>query len=158
MRAVIQRVTRARVTVSGREISSISAGLLVLLGIHKTDTSQQLEAMVRKLVGLRIFDDDQGRMNRSLEEVGGEYLVVSQFTLYGDVSRGKRPGFEDAMRPPESESLYHRFCDALAAASGRPVKKGEFGAMMDVELVNAGPATFVLEFLSVSSAADSVVS
>lgn len=145
MRIVLQRVSRARVTVQGRDISAIGAGLLILLGLHKSDTEQQLQTMVKKVVGLRLFDDDQGKMNRSLEDVGGEYLVVSQFTLYGDVTKGKRPGFEEAMRPPEAQRLYDRFCDELAAASGRPVKRGEFGAMMEVELVNSGPATLVLD-------------
>ncbi len=102
--------------------------------------------MVKKIAGLRIFDDDAGKMNVSLEDKGGEFLVVSQFTLYGDLSRGKRPGFEDAMRPPESQTLYERFCDQLAASTGRPVKRGEFGSPMDVELTNSGPATFVIEF------------
>jgi D-tyrosyl-tRNA(Tyr) deacylase len=149
VRAVLQRVARARVTVEGREISSIGNGLLILLGIHTSDTEDQLQATIKKIVGLRIFDDEQGKMNRSLEDVRGEYLVVSQFTLYGDVSRGKRPGFDDAMRPPESQRMYERFCDELSKASGRPVRRGEFGAMMDVELVNSGPATFIIDYQSV---------
>ncbi|HLG42366.1 MAG TPA: D-aminoacyl-tRNA deacylase [Planctomycetota bacterium] len=145
MRAVLQRVTRARVEVEGRIVSEIGRGVLIFLGVGVGDTDAQAEALAKKISGLRIFDDPDGRMNLALEAVGGGYLVVSQFTLYGDLSKGKRPGFEAAMRPPESERLYLLFCDRLAALSGRPVLRGEFGAMMRVELVNDGPATFVVE-------------
>ncbi len=143
MRAVLQRVSRASVRVGEETVSAIPRGLLVFLGIEGGDGDGQLEGLLRKLKGLRIFEDAAGRMNLSAEEIGGEYLVVSQFTLCADLSKGKRPGFEGAMKPPESERLYDRFCERLAAETGRPVRKGRFGATMHVELVNEGPATFV---------------
>jgi len=145
MKLVIQRVASASVSVDGAVISSIGRGLLIFHGVAVGDGDGQLDALVRKVVGLRIFDDAAGRMNLSCEEVGGEFLVVSQFTLLADLSKGKRPGFEQAMRPPASEQLYDRFCDRLAAATGLPVRKGRFGATMMVELVNEGPGTFLLE-------------
>lgn len=145
MRAVLQRVSRATVTVEGREISRIGNGVLVLLGVAGTDTDAAAQALARKVTGLRIFDDAQGKMNLSNEQVGGEFLVISQFTLLADLGKGKRPGFEAAMKPPEARRLYELFCEHLAALSGRPVRRGEFGAFMDVELVNHGPATFLLD-------------
>lgn len=145
MRLVLQRVSRASVRVAGETLSEIGGGLLILLGVDAADTDRELDAAVRKVAGLRVFEDDAGRMNRSCEETGGEFLVVSQFTLLADLTKGKRPGFEAAMKPPASERLYERFCERLATATGRPVKRGRFGAEMDVELVNRGPATFVLE-------------
>lgn len=145
MKALIQRVGRASVTVEGRLVSEIGRGVLIFLGVEQTDTCRTAEGLARKVVGLRIFDDEQGRMNRSVEELQGEYLIVSQFTLCADLSKGKRPGFEAAMRPPASLELYDAFCKQVAALSGRPVKKGEFGAFMVVEIRNEGPATFFLE-------------
>ena len=145
MRILIQRVSRASVRVAGESVSSIGRGLLLFLGVETEDTETVLEAMVRKIAGLRIFDDDAGKMNRSNEDVGGEVLVVSQFTLCADLSKGKRPGFDRAMKPPESERLYERFCGRLAEATGRPVRRGRFGATMEVDLVNDGPATFWIE-------------
>jgi len=145
MRAVLQRVTRARVEVESRTVSEIGRGVLIFLGVQVGDGDAQAEALAKKVSGLRIFDDADGRMNLALAAVGGSYLVVSQFTLYADLSKGKRPGFEAALKPPESERLYRLFCDRLALRSGRPVLRGEFGAMMRVELVNDGPATFVVE-------------
>jgi D-tyrosyl-tRNA(Tyr) deacylase len=145
MKLVIQRVTRASVSVDGETVSSIGRGLLLFHGVAVGDGDAQLETLVRKVAGLRIFDDAAGKMNLSCEEIGGEFLVVSQFTLLADLSKGRRPGFENAMRPPASEQLYDRFCDRLAAATGRPVRKGRFGATMAVELVNDGPGTFLLE-------------
>jgi len=145
MRAVLQRVSRASVRVRGELHSDIGRGTLVFLGIEKDDTEPPLDALVRKIAGLRIFDDEEGKMNRSNEEVRGEFLVVSQFTLCADLSKGKRPGFDPAMRPPESERLYETFCARLATATGLPVKRGKFGASMQVELVNDGPATFLLQ-------------
>lgn len=144
MRLLLQRVSRASVRVGGETVSEIGRGLLIFLGVEVEDTEAILESAVRKVAGLRIFDDEAGKMNRSNEEVGGEYLVVSQFTLCADLSKGKRPGFDRAMKPPESERLYGRFCDRLAEATGRPVRRGRFGASMEVDLVNDGPATFVL--------------
>jgi D-tyrosyl-tRNA(Tyr) deacylase len=144
MRIVLQRVSRARVTVGGRVTGQIGRGLLLLVGLTHDDTEEKLAWMAEKVVGLRIFADREGKMNRSLEEADGALLVVSQFTLYGDARKGKRPSFVDAARPEAAVPLYERFLDLLRA-TGRPVETGEFGAMMDVELVNDGPVTLVLE-------------
>jgi D-tyrosyl-tRNA(Tyr) deacylase len=144
MRLVLQRVSRARVTVDGRVTGEIGAGLLLLVGFTHGDAEAALRWMAEKVLGLRIFPDDQGKMNRSVEEVGGALLVVSQFTLYGDASRGRRPSFVTAARPEVAIPLYERFVEILRE-SGRSVGTGEFGAMMDVELVNDGPVTLVLE-------------
>lgn len=145
MRAVLQRVSRACVRVDGQVRSEIGLGLLLLVGVEQGDTDAQADALARKVAGLRVFDDEAGKMNLSNEQVGGEYLAVSQFTLCADLSRGKRPGFDPAMRPPEAERLYGRFCEGLAALTGRPVRRGVFGASMEVELVNTGPATFLID-------------
>jgi D-tyrosyl-tRNA(Tyr) deacylase len=145
LRALLQRVLDASVSADGSPHASIDKGLLILLGVAQGDDEAKVETLVRKIAGLRVFDDAEGRMNLSNEAVGGEYLVVSQFTLCADLSKGKRPGFESAMRPPESERLYLRFCERLAALTGRPVRTGKFGASMVVSLRNDGPATFWLE-------------
>jgi D-tyrosyl-tRNA(Tyr) deacylase len=145
MRALIQRVRDASVFVEGQAVSSIGRGLLIFLGVAQGDSEAQVEALAKKVAGLRLFDDAEGRLNLSNEDVGGDYLVVSQFTLCADLSKGKRPGFEMAMRPPESERLYVRFCERLGALTGRPVKTGRFGASMVVSLQNDGPATFWLD-------------
>lgn len=144
MRVVLQRVSRARVTIAGRVSGAIDRGLLLLVGFTAGDTEEALRWMTEKVVGLRIFADDEGKMNRSLEEIDGSLLVVSQFTLYGDTSRGRRPSFVDAARPEVAIPLYERFVEMLRA-SGPAVQTGEFGAMMEVELVNDGPVTLVLE-------------
>ena len=145
MKVLIQRVSEASVRVSDREVSTIGRGLLIFLGVAKNDGEPQLEVLVKKLTGLRLFDDDSGRMNLSNEQIEGEFLVVSQFTLCANLSKGKRPSFDAAMKPPESERLYERFCERLGEATGRPVKKGVFGATMTVALKNEGPATFELQ-------------
>jgi D-tyrosyl-tRNA(Tyr) deacylase len=145
MRALLQRVLDASVTIDGSVHSSVGKGLLILLGVAREDQDAQADALSRKIAGLRVFDDPEGRMNLSAEDVGGEFLVVSQFTLCADLSRGKRPGFDPAMKPPEAERLYLRFCERLAALTGRPVKTGRFGASMTVSLRNDGPATFWLD-------------
>jgi D-tyrosyl-tRNA(Tyr) deacylase len=145
MRALLQRVRDASVTIDGAVHASIGRGLLILLGVAAGDGDAQLEALARKIAGLRVFDDAQGKTNLSCEDVGGEFLVVSQFTLCADLSKGKRPGFEMAMRPPGSEQLYLKFCERLGALTGRPVKTGKFGASMVVSLSNDGPATYWLE-------------
>lgn len=145
MRALIQRVLDASVEVGGARVSSIGKGLLLFLGVAKGDGGPQVEALAKKVAGLRLFDDAEGKTNLSCEEVGGEYLVVSQFTLCADLSKGKRPGFDAAMRPPESERLYLLFCERLGALTGRPVRTGTFGASMVVSLRNDGPATFWVE-------------
>jgi D-tyrosyl-tRNA(Tyr) deacylase len=144
MRVVLQRVSRARVTVEGRVSGEIGRGLLLLAGFTDGDSEDALAWMADKVVGLRIFPDDEGKMNRSVQEVGGGLLVVSQFTLYGDTRKGRRPSFVDAARPEIAIPLYERFV-ALLRATGLPVGTGEFGAMMDVELVNDGPVTLILE-------------
>ncbi|HET7230515.1 MAG TPA: D-aminoacyl-tRNA deacylase [Longimicrobium sp.] len=144
MRIVLQRVSRARVTVEGRVTGEIGRGLLLLAGFTEGDTDDALAWMVKKIVQLRVFPDEEGKMNRSVEEVGGAILVVSQFTLYGDARKGNRPSFVDAARPETAIPLYERFV-AMLRGAGRPVETGEFGAMMDVELVNDGPVTLILE-------------
>lgn len=144
MRIVLQRVSRARVTVEGRVTGEIGRGLLLLAGFTDGDSEDALAWMADKVVDLRIFPDDEGKMNRSVQEAGGGLLVVSQFTLYGDTRKGRRPSFIDAARPEIAIPLYERFV-ALLRATGLPVGTGEFGAMMDVELVNDGPVTLILE-------------
>ncbi len=144
MRAIIQRVTRASVTVGGEVTGAIDAGLLVLLGVAPDDTETQARWLATKLAGLRIFPDDAGRMNRSVRDVGGGALVVSQFTVYGDCRRGRRPSFIAAAPPELAEPLYERVC-ALLADEGVPVARGVFGAMMDVALCNHGPVTLIID-------------
>jgi D-tyrosyl-tRNA(Tyr) deacylase len=144
MRIVLQRVSRAKVTVEGRVTGEIGRGLLLLAGFTGGDTEEALAWMADKVVGLRIFPDDDGKMNRSVEEADGAILVVSQFTLYGDARKGRRPSFVDAARPEVAIPLYERFV-VLLRATGRRVETGEFGAMMDVELLNEGPVTLILE-------------
>ena len=148
MRFVVQRVSRAAVRVDGRVVGEIGTGLLVLAGFAPTDSDVQLDWMAEKLLGLRIFEDEQEKMNRSLDEVRGGVLVVSQFTLYGDAHKGRRPSFIGAAPPPLARQLYEGFVTRLrdrAAPAGIPVATGEFGAMMEVELVNDGPVTLLLE-------------
>jgi D-tyrosyl-tRNA(Tyr) deacylase len=140
----VQRVARASVTVHGQVIGRIGAGLLVLAGFTEGDGDAATVWMADKLANLRIFPDDDGKMNRSLLEIGGGALVVSQFTLYGDASRGRRPSFVGAAPPAVAEPLYRRLVEALREA-GVSVATGEFGAMMEVELVNDGPVTLVIE-------------
>jgi D-aminoacyl-tRNA deacylase len=140
VRAVVQRVSSARVTVDNQTVGEIGPGLLVLLGIRSGDTEEQADKLARKLLALRIFEDDDGRMNRSVTDIGGEVLCVSQFTLYGDARKGNRPSFVDAAPPEEAEPLYERVRAALHDAQG-----GRFGAHMEVELVNDGPVTLVVE-------------
>lgn len=148
MRVLLQRVSRAEVRVrddAGDRITGrIGLGLLLLVGLTHTDGEEQLAWMADKVVGLRIFGDYEGKMNLCLEDVGGELLVVSQFTLYGDAAKGRRPSFIDAARPEQAIPLYERFV-ALLRDRGIRVQTGEFGAMMDVELVNDGPVTIWLE-------------
>ena len=148
MRVVLQRVKRAEVRVEGRVTGKVGPGFLVLAGFAPTDTEAQLAWMAEKILGLRLFGDAEGKMNRDLAEVGGGVLVVSQFTLYGDASKGRRPSFIGAAAPDVATALYEKFVAMLrerGAGSGIAVETGEFGAMMDVELVNDGPVTLVLE-------------
>ncbi|MGD8495804.1 MAG: D-aminoacyl-tRNA deacylase [Gemmatimonadales bacterium] len=144
MRVVLQRVDRAAVRIDGRTVGEIGRGLLVLVGFAPGDDEEALGWMAEKVRGLRIFPDEDGRMNLDLSAARGDLLVVSQFTLYGDASKGRRPSFVGAAPPEQAERLYDRFLE-LCAADGTRVESGEFGAMMDVELVNAGPVTLVLD-------------
>lgn len=144
MRAVVQRVSSAKVVVDREVVGAIERGLLVLLGVGQGDTSARAQWLADKLVSLRIFEDEAGKMNRSLDEVEGGMLIVSQFTLYGDCSKGRRPSFVDAAAPAEAIPLYEAFINAVKA-QGIPVAIGRFGAMMQVELVNEGPVTLVVE-------------
>jgi D-aminoacyl-tRNA deacylase len=142
MRIVVQRVSRASVRVDGREVSSIGQGLLLLVGVETGDGPDQIERAAHRFATLRVFEDEQGHMNRGLDEVGGEILAVSQFTLAGSIRRGRRPDFVGAARPEEAEPLVEALVAALRAR-GVPVATGVFRAHMEVELVNDGPVTFV---------------
>lgn len=144
MRVVLQRVTRASVTVDGAVVGEIGPGLLLLVGITAGDTLKEAHWLVQKCLGLRIWPDDAGKMDRSVQDIGGSVLAVSQFTLYGDASRGRRPDFIKAARPEVAKPLFDGFVDALRA-SGVPVATGIFGADMAVELVNDGPVTLVID-------------
>jgi D-tyrosyl-tRNA(Tyr) deacylase len=144
LRALVQRVSEARVTVEGERVGEIGHGLVVLLGVARDDTEAEAERLAGKIARLRIFEDEAGKFDRSLLDVDGEALVVSQFTLVADTRKGNRPSFTDAAAPKEAEPLYEGFCAALAAHSIR-VEQGVFGARMAVELVNDGPVTIALE-------------
>lgn len=144
MRAVAQRVSRARVVVAGATQASIGPGLVLLLGVARGDDELAAERLAAKVARLRVFEDEQGRLDRSLLDVGGEALVVSQFTLIADTRKGTRPSFAQAAPPEQARSLYEKFCASLQEL-GVPVATGVFGARMEVELVNEGPVTIVLE-------------
>jgi len=148
MKAVVQRVSKASVHVDGNTVGSIGTGLLVLLGVAKGDERKDLETLAEKIIHLRIFEDDQRKMNRSVLDVGGGILVVSQFTLLADTAGGRRPSFFDAM-PPDAASIMVSEFVAYLKARGLSVEQGVFGAMMDVDLVNAGPVTIILDSTSV---------
>jgi len=144
MRAVVERVSRAKVTVDGIVVGEIGLGLLVLLGVGRNDINDDADYLADKIVGLRIFEDEAGKMNLAVGEVDGGVLVVSQFTLYGDVRRGKRPSFDDAAPPQQARELYEYFVDRIQKA-GLLCATGRFQEMMDVELVNEGPVTILLD-------------
>jgi len=144
MRALLQRVSRASVTVDGRVVGQIGRGFVVLVGVTHADTRAEAEWVAAKIAGLRVFDDEAGKMNLSLADVGGELLVVSQFTLYGDARKGRRPSFSDAAAPERAEPLVDWFVDCLRRA-GFTVATGVFGAHMDVEIHNDGPVTLLVE-------------
>lgn len=144
MRAVLQRVSRAKVTVDGETTGEIGPGMLVLLGVGSEDTESEAAHLAEKIVNLRIFDDDDGKMNRSVTDVGGSLLVVSQFTLYADTRRGRRPSYIGAAAPDEANRLYEFFVERARTFLNK-VETGRFQAMMDVELVNDGPVTIILD-------------
>ena len=145
MKAVIQRVKRASVTIEGRETRSIGPGLCILFGVRTTDDPAECEKLAQKCASLRIFEDDEGKLNVSAEQLGLEALVVSNFTLYGDTRRGRPPSSDKAANPPLSTDCYERFVECLRATQLKAVKTGEFGAEMQLELVNDGPVTIVIE-------------
>jgi len=145
MRAVVQRVQYAGVSIGGAQYSGIEKGLLVLAGIARHDTADDLFWMIRKIPNLRIFEDSEGKMNLSVRDVGGSILVVSQFTLYADASRGNRPGFSESAPSEMAREMFDRFVDSLRQESGCPVETGSFGADMQVSLLNDGPVTIILE-------------
>ena len=146
MKSVLQRVSQASVTVDGQVIGQINRGILVLFGVEKSDEEAKLDYHVGKLLKLRIFPDNNDKMNRSIQDIGGELLIVSQFTLAGDCRKGTRPGFDNAMPPAEAEHMYTKFVERLRQESGLKVETGSFGAMMQVSLINDGPVTFLLEY------------
>ena len=145
MRVVLQRVSRAEVRVDGEVVGRIGRGHMLLVGFGHGDGSEQIEWMADKVLGLRVFADEDDKMNLGLEDAGGDLLVVSQFTLYGDTSKGRRPSFVGAADPEEAEARYEEFVRVLRSRTTRSVETGIFGAMMDVELVNDGPVTLILE-------------
>ncbi len=145
MRAVIQRVSRASVSTGGKLVGEIGRGLLVLVGFTHSDDGATIAWMTEKIVKLRIFEDDAGKMNRSVSDIGGGVLVVPQFTLYGDAQKGNRPGFDAAARPERSEPLFRQMVRYLEERTSLTIASGSFGAHMDVELVNDGPVTILLE-------------
>ena len=145
MRVVVQRVREARVVVEGQTVGEIGPGLLVLAGFAPQDDAKSLDWMARKLVQLRIFSDDEGKMNRSVQDTGGQILVVSQFTLLADARKGNRPSYIGAAPPPIADALYQQFVQQVEGLLGQPVPTGEFGADMQVSLLNDGPVTLVLD-------------
>ena len=145
MRVVIQRVSRASVRVEGRETGTITRGLVVLLGIDRDDVDDDLKWLSNKVEKLRIFEDDEGYMNRDIGEVGGEMVVVSQFTLFGNLKKGSRPSFNRSAPPQKALPLYRSFVREMERRLGKPVVRGSFGAMMEIELINDGPVTIVID-------------
>ena len=144
MRAVLQRVSQARVEVDGQVVGSIGRGLVVLLGIARTDAPADADYLAEKILGLRIFPDDEGKMNRGLTDIGGSLLVISQFTLYGDTRKGRRPSFDQAAPPQQARGLYEYFLEAVRSRAV-PCQAGIFQAMMEVHLINEGPVTIICE-------------
>jgi len=142
---VTQRVSRATVRVGGEVTGSIEVGLLVFLGVDREDDDKDFEWMVGKIIGLRVFEDDEGRMNRSVREVDGGILVISQFTLFGNLRKGTRPSFNRAANPVVADATYQRFLDRMGEEMGRPAEAGRFGASMEIEAVNDGPVTIVID-------------
>ncbi|MBR6130153.1 MAG: D-tyrosyl-tRNA(Tyr) deacylase [Bacteroidaceae bacterium] len=145
MRTVIQRVKEASVCVEGRTVSAIGEGLLLLLGVEASDTEEDIQWLCRKVLGLRVFDDNDGVMNRSIMDVGGDIIVVSQFTLFASYKKGNRPSWLRAAGHEHAVPMYERFVEVLSAGLGKPVGKGIFGAEMQVELINDGPVTICMD-------------
>src|SRR6056297_392365 len=145
MKIVVQRVKRASVTVDGSVTGKINNGLLLLIGIHETDSKEEIDWCCRKISKLRIFEDDEGKMNRSVQDVEGGILAVSQFTLYGNTRKGTRPSFIEAAKPDVAEPLYDYMVERFKKITKLSVEEGKFGAMMDVELINDGPVTIIVE-------------
>lgn len=145
MRTVIQRVSHASVTIDGVVKSAIRKGLLVLVGVEDADTEEDIQWLCKKIVGLRVFDDEQGVMNKNIQDAGGDILVISQFTLFASTKKGNRPSYIRAAKPDISVPLYEKFCEELSIALGKPVATGEFGADMKVELLNDGPVTICMD-------------
>ena len=145
MRLLLQRVSTASVSIERKEKSRIGRGILILIGIEKADTEEDISWLIRKVLSLRIFEDDDGKMNRSVIDIDGEILLVSQFTLHARVKKGTRPSFERAAPPDQAIPLYDKFIADMETAFGKPVATGEFGAMMDVALVNDGPVTIWID-------------
>jgi len=145
MRAVIQRVAAAKVSIGGVVRGEIQQGLLVLLAVEEADTAEDIEWLSGKIVRLRVFDDDNGVMNRSVQETGGDVLLISQFTLFASTRKGNRPSYSRSAKPDVAVPLYEKFVARLAQDLGKPVQTGEFGAMMDVSLVNDGPVTIIID-------------
>ena len=145
MRTVIQRVSHASVTINGVVKSAIEGGLLVLVGVEDADTEEDIQWLCKKIVGLRVFDDEQGVMNKNIQDAGGDILVISQFTLFASTKKGNRPSYIRAAKPDISIPLYEQFCEELSIALGKPVGTGEFGADMKVELLNDGPVTICMD-------------
>ena len=144
MRAVIQRVKNAEVKIDGKIVGKIGKGLLVLLAVHQDDTEDKIERLATKIINLRIFADEEDKMNLSVKDVGGEILVVSQFTLYGDISKGNRPSFIESAKPDKAVPYYEKFVEKIKV-SGLKTATGEFGAMMEVSLINDGPVTIIID-------------
>ncbi|MBR3896276.1 MAG: D-tyrosyl-tRNA(Tyr) deacylase [Bacteroidaceae bacterium] len=145
MRTVIQRVSHASVTINGVVKSAIGGGLLVLVGVEDADTEEDIQWLCKKIVGLRVFDDKNGVMNKNIVDAGGDILVISQFTLFASTKKGNRPSYIRAAKPDVSIPLYEQFCNELSIALGKPVGTGEFGADMKVELLNDGPVTICMD-------------
>jgi D-tyrosyl-tRNA(Tyr) deacylase len=145
MKLILQRTSRASVSVDGKMVGQIDQGLMVLIGITHTDTKENADALIKKLINLRVFNDEHGKMNLSIQDLQGEFLVISQFTLYGNAKKGNRPSYVDAAPPDLAIPMYEYFVDTLMLESQLKVETGIFGAMMDVELVNSGPVTLLLE-------------
>lgn len=145
MKIVVQRVSEAKVTVDDEITGAIESGLLLLVGVHQNDTDEQLKWMCEKILKLRVFPDEEGKMNKSVTDVKGGILVVSQFTLYGDAKKGTRPSYIEAARPEKAEPMYEQMIEYFKTHSELEIRCGKFGAMMDVHLVNDGPVTLILE-------------